>query len=71
MFVPNTAQDRQEMLPTVGVKSVDELFSVIPEKLRFKGNLNLPAPLSELEIKKLASAIAEQNANQKDYVSFL
>ncbi|MEO0082988.1 MAG: aminomethyl-transferring glycine dehydrogenase subunit GcvPA [candidate division WOR-3 bacterium] len=71
MYIPNTERDKQKMLSTIGVKTTEELFAVIPEKIRFKGNLNLPEALSELEIKKLASAMAKQNANQNDYISFL
>ncbi|MEO0084358.1 MAG: glycine dehydrogenase, partial [candidate division WOR-3 bacterium] len=71
MYIPNTERDKQKMLSTIGIKTTEELFAVIPEKIKFKGNLNLPEALSELEIKKLASAMAKQNANQNDYISFL
>ena len=40
-YLPMTEQDRKEMLETIGVSSVDELFADIPEKVRFKGNIIL------------------------------
>ena len=40
-YLPMTEKDKQEMLETIGVSSVDELFSDIPEKVRFKGEYNI------------------------------
>lgn len=71
MYTPHTEEDKQAMLQKIGVKSFEELISVIPEKLRFKGNLNLPEALSELEAVKHCQALARLNSHQKEYVSFL
>ena len=71
MFTPHTPEDKKQMLDRIGVKSFDELISVIPDKLRFKGKLDLPEPMSELEITKHCSEIAAKNSNQNDFVSFL
>lgn len=71
MFTPHTTEDKKQMLEKIGVKSFDELISVIPDKLRFKGKLDLPEPMSELEIAKHCSDIANKNSNQKDFISFL
>ena len=38
------------MLAAIGVKSIEELFSSIPEAYRLKKPLNLPGPLSETEV---------------------
>ena len=48
-FLPNTPKDREEMLKTIGVQSIEDLFSDIPTALRFKGDMNLPAALSEVK----------------------
>ena len=45
-YVPHTADDRREMLASVGVDSVEDLFADVPASARFPG-LDLPAPLSE------------------------
>ena len=38
-YLPMTEQDQKEMLETIGVHTIDELFADIPEKVRFKGEL--------------------------------
>jgi len=48
-FIPHSAEDRQEMLRTIGVSSEDELFADIPEKFRRNEPLDLPPALSEWE----------------------
>ena len=47
-FIPNTDNDRQEMLKRIGVESIEELFSVIPDELRLKRPLDIPS-MSEME----------------------
>ena len=48
-YVANTAADQQAMLETIGVDSVEALFEVVPESVRFP-RLNLARPLSEMEV---------------------
>ena len=49
MFIPHTDLEREEMLRTIGVNKIEDLFDAIPEEYRFP-ELNLPAPLTEMEI---------------------
>lgn len=37
-YLPMTEQDQTEMLRVVGVSSIDDLFSDIPEAIRYQGN---------------------------------
>ncbi|KAA9302334.1 MULTISPECIES: aminomethyl-transferring glycine dehydrogenase subunit GcvPA [Aerococcus] len=73
-YLPVTEEDRKEMLETIGVKSVDELFEDIPASVRdsvkeaFK---QLPEALTESELKKYAAEIAAKNVNADDYAYFL
>ena len=60
-YVPSTAQERQEMLASIGLCSIDELFSHIPDSLKLKGELNLPSSKSELEVCRTMEHIAAQN----------
>lgn len=60
-YVPSTAQERQEMLASIGLCSIDELFSHIPDSLKLKGELNLPSGKSELEVCRTMDHIAAQN----------
>ncbi len=70
-YLPVTEQDKKEMLETIGVQSVEELFADIPEKVRFKGDMNLKAALSEPDTVKELGRMANRNANTKQYTSFL
>jgi glycine dehydrogenase subunit 1 len=59
-YIANTDEDRREMLAAIGVEMVDELFSDIPPEFRIDG-LSLPPPLSELDLMRELSALAERN----------
>ena len=63
-YLPNTTRDREEMLKTIGVKSIEDLFSDIPPALRFKGDMKMPAALSEYEVAKLLRELAGKNTAQ-------
>ena len=49
------------MLASIGLCSIDELFSHIPDSLKLKGELNLPSGKSELEVCRTMEHIAAQN----------
>ena len=68
-YLPNSPQSRARMLETVGRSSVEELFAQIPESVRLKRELNLPGPLSEVEILDFFRDAARESG--KDYASFL
>jgi glycine dehydrogenase subunit 1 len=67
-FTPHTDEQVKEMLETIGVGSVDELFKDIPEELRTK-EFNLPGGMTENEALKTMKNLA--GLNKKYYVSFL
>jgi glycine dehydrogenase subunit 1 len=68
-YLPKSPTERQEMLATIGAKSIAELFQSIPAAHRLKGALRLPGPLSEMEIIQFFQARAAENAF--GYTSFL
>ena len=70
MFTPHTPQEVEEMLETIGVDSVEDLFSQIPAKHRFP-ELNLPRPLAEIELAADLKEISSANASTQDFISFL
>jgi glycine dehydrogenase subunit 1 len=49
-YIPHTEEDCCEMLETVGVKKVEDLFEPIPKEYRLSKPLNLPGPLSEPDL---------------------
>lgn len=70
-YLPQTDQDKREMLDTLGISSVEELFADIPEEVRFKGALNIPEALSEPELVKYFTNLAAKNVNFSTHVNFL
>lgn len=68
-YLPKSPAERQEMLSAVGAKSIDELFSSIPERYRLKRALQLPGPLSESEVIDYFQQRASENSS--GYTSFL
>ena len=70
-YIPISPHERDEMLATVGVKSLDGLFDAIPAKHRFP-KLNLPPAWTEMEALEELSNIASANENVRgDLISFL
>jgi glycine dehydrogenase subunit 1 len=68
-YLPKSPAERQEMLAVIGAKSIDELFSSIPEAYRLKEALNLPGPMSEAEVIQYFQQRAGENS--AGYTSFL
>src|SRR5436190_11659006 len=70
-FLALTDADREEMLRTIGVDSLDELFGDLPDSVRFRGELELERPLSEQEVFSHLAALADRNADASRELSFL
>lgn len=70
-YLPMTEQDKKEMLATIGVESVDELFSDIPESVRFNGLYNIKEAKSEASLLKELKQLAAKNQDTEANVSFL
>src|SRR6202142_2089022 len=68
-YLPKSPTEREEMLAAIGVKSIDDLFSSIPERYRLREALRLPGPLSEAEVIDFFKARAAENSG--GYTSFL
>ena len=49
-YIPNSPDERAEMLRQIGVASIENLFDSIPEELRLREHLKVPAALSEIEL---------------------
>ena len=69
-YIPNTEQEQAEMLKTLGLNSVDDLFRDIPEAFR-NPPLDLPAPMGELEVQRDLAALAAKNRPLSSGPSFL
>jgi glycine dehydrogenase subunit 1 len=59
-YIPVSASEKAQMLNEIGLKTVEDLFAQIPEEIKIK-RLNLPAGMSELEVKRAMSRMADKN----------
>ena len=70
-YVPNTVAEQETMLRAVGATSIEDLLAPVPAAVRLKRPLNLPPALSEPDVRRLMTGLAEQNADLDHYPSFL
>jgi glycine dehydrogenase subunit 1 len=70
-YILNTPADQAEMLRTIGVLRIDDLFETIPPACRLNGPLKLPAGLSEQELTQEATRLAACNLSPDQAVCFL
>src|SRR5882757_1767815 len=66
-FIPHTADDIARMLEVIGVRSIEDLFDEIPTDLR-TGALNVPSPLSEMEIGRLMTERAAIDGRPLNFI---
>ena len=69
-YIPHTDFERREMLDTIGVNKLDDLFDAVPAKYRFP-DLNLPEALTEMEALWEMQSLADANADINHYACFL
>ena len=70
-YIPISPKERDAMLDTIGIKSLDDLFEDVPARQRFP-KLDLPPALTEMEAMKELSGLAQSNENvRSDLISFL
>ena len=60
-YIPSTREERLEMLRTVGVSDYRELYRDVPAEMYLDRPLNIPEGMSELEVSRAVSAMAEKN----------
>ena len=70
-YIPNTNEDEKRMLETIGVNSVEDLFSDIPEDMRFQKPLDLKSSMSELEVNNYLTKLSQSNRTLNDLTCFL
>jgi len=68
-YIPHTINETQQMLGAIGVESIDALFEAVPATHRFP-KLDLPPPLSEMEVAAEMLAISEANDHAQDFAIF-
>jgi glycine dehydrogenase subunit 1 len=69
-YIPNSPEERADMLRQIGAGSIDSLFESIPEHLRLREHLNVPAAMSEIELLKRFEELGLRNqaANRTSFL---
>lgn len=60
-YFPHTETDIKEMLNVIGVNSLDELYSEVPEELKLHKELDIPSSKSEIEIREIFDRLCKNN----------
>lgn len=60
-YFPHTPADVERMLASCGAKSLEDLYSDVPESLRLKAPYNLPSEMSEKEVRDYFTACGRKN----------
>ena len=71
VYIPNTKECQQQMLETIGLDSLEDLFQAIPRELRIKTALMLETALSELELMHQIKALTEKNLGTEKLSCFI
>lgn len=70
-YLPTTNKDRQEMLQTIGLEQTEDLFADIPQSIRFKDKLDIPAAMSEPDLVRHMRRLSGKNLSSDQVISFL
>ena len=69
-YIPHSDEDREAMLAAVGIRAIEDLFEDVPQRARFP-DLDLPAALSEMEVRWELGLLADANLTSADGPCFL
>jgi len=70
-YISNTLEDEKVMLKSIGVESIQDLFSDIPCGLKLNRELDINQSMSELEVQKHVKSISSKNKSTEELVCFL
>lgn len=60
-YIPHSGREQQEMLQEIGLASTEDLFVSIPEEVRLRPSLDLPAGKAEMEVLQDMKRMADRN----------
>ncbi|HHC9861066.1 aminomethyl-transferring glycine dehydrogenase subunit GcvPA [Staphylococcus aureus] len=70
-YIPLTEKDKQEMLQTIGAKSIGELFGGVPSDILLNRDLNIAEGEAETTLLRRLNRIASKNITKETHTSFL
>lgn len=59
--MPHTEEDIKKMLDKIGVASIDDLYSDVPQEVIYKEEYNIPSAMSEVELRKHFEELGAKN----------
>ncbi|MBD3161421.1 MAG: aminomethyl-transferring glycine dehydrogenase subunit GcvPA [Candidatus Eisenbacteria bacterium] len=71
LYVGHTPQEEEHLLRTIGVKRFEDLIASIPESMRLKKPIAIPAGESEIEVRRLFQESERRNYDPRVVPSFL
>ena len=60
-YFPHTEDDIRQMLDRIGVGSLEDLYSDVPQDVIYRDEYDLPDAMSELEVRQYFEGLADQN----------
>ncbi|HDA7232736.1 TPA: aminomethyl-transferring glycine dehydrogenase subunit GcvPA [Staphylococcus aureus] len=69
-YIPLTEKDKQEMLQTIGAKSIGELFGDVPSDILLNRDLNIAEGEAETTLLRRLNRIASKNITKETHTSF-
>jgi glycine dehydrogenase subunit 1 len=70
-YLPHTKEDVSSMLKAIGAERLEDLFANIPKECRFDKKLDLPEPLTEIELSDLLGGLSRSIATSPKYKVFI
>jgi len=71
-YIPNDTEEiRRRLKEATGIETAGDLFSDIPSEIRLRKPLDVPGPLSELEVWRETEKILKKNQTVRELTSFL
>lgn len=67
-YFPHTDEDVRQMLERIGVSSLDDLYSDVPETVKHNGDYDLPDALSEDEVREYFEKLDKKDEKLKVFV---
>jgi glycine dehydrogenase subunit 1 len=70
-YIPNGDHEKELMLKSIGLDSMEDLFSDVPAEVRLGRKLNLGDPMSEVELRRHMKGLGSKNKDTNELVCFL
>lgn len=60
-YFPQTEYEIQQMLQAIGVDKLEDLYKTVPEELKLRGDYQIPAAMSEVEVRNYFNRLGTKN----------